>query len=188
MVTYMSDLIQKWQSGDMGAFETLFCQYEKLVFRTAYLITGSKEEADDTLQEVFLSVWKSRHTFNPTRAKFSTWLHRITINRCASKHRKKQLACLSLEGGSLDRPDMNCQELPEEMLANKWECDRLIEVLNSMDIRHRTVIVLRYFNQLSYDEIAQVAHIPLGTVKSRINQALKYMRQQLSVREGKPEL
>ena len=94
MVTEMSDLIQKWQSGDVGAFETLFNQYGKLVFRTAYLITGSKEEADDTLQEVFLSVWKSRHTFNSTRAKFSTWLRRITVNQCASQHRKKHLACL----------------------------------------------------------------------------------------------
>ena len=96
---------------------------------------------------------------------------------------KKRLACLSLEDRNIGRLDMNCQEPPEEILASKWECDRLMKGLNSMDIKHRTVVVLRYFNELSYDEIAQVANIPLGTVKSRINQALKYIRQQMSVRE-----
>ena len=81
----MPDLIENWQHGDVNAFETLYRQYEKLVFRTAYLITGSKEAAEDALQEVFASVWKSRHTYDPNKGKLTTWLHRITVNQCSKK-------------------------------------------------------------------------------------------------------
>jgi len=180
----MTNSIEKWQSGDISAFEVLFHQYEKLVFRTAYLMTGNREEAEDVLQEVFVSVWKSRHTFNPTRGKITTWLHRITVNQCARKHRKKQPVFLSLEERSPDFPDMKRQEQPEEVLVTKQEYERLIKAMNSLDSKHRSVLVLRYFNDLSYGEIAQVVGVPLGTVKSRINQALKSLREQLGIQRG----
>lgn len=183
----MTNSIEKWQSGDISAFEVLFHQYEKLVFRTAYLMTGNGEEAEDVMQEVFVSVWKSRHTFNPTKGKLTTWLHRITINQCARIHRKKQPALLSLEkvteeGFQLQAAENS--ELPDETLAKKQEYERLIKAMNSLDSKHRPVLVLRYFNDLSYDEIARVLDIPLGTVKSRINQALKSLREQLGIQRG----
>jgi len=100
----MPDLIEQWHSGDADAFEALFRQYEKLVSRTAYLITGDTEEAKDVMQEVFVSVWKWRHTFNPRKGKFTTWLHRITVNQCSKKHRKKQPVFLSRLLGSIRYP------------------------------------------------------------------------------------
>ena len=151
-------------------------------------MTGSKEEAEDILQEVFVSVWKSRHTFDPMKAKITTWLHRITVNRCAGKHRKKRLAFSSLEQRRFDVPDMNHQELPEEVLVSKWEYERLIKALDSLDRKHRPVLVLRYFNDLPYHEIAQIMGIPLGTVKSRINKALRTLREQLSVQQRESSL
>ena len=180
----MVDLIEKWQSGDMGAFEALFHQYKKLVFRTAYLLTGRREEAEDILQAVFVSVWKSRHTFNPNKGKLTTWLHRITVNHCIGGQRKKQPVFLSLEERRPHFPDMKRQEQPEEVLVSKWEYERLIKAMNSLDSKHRSVLVLRYFNDLSYGEIAQVVDIPLGTVKSRINQAFKSLREQLGIQRG----
>jgi RNA polymerase sigma-70 factor (ECF subfamily) len=66
------DLIEKWQSGDISAFESLFRQYQETAFKTAYLMVGDEEEAKDVLQEVFISVWKSRNTFNPAKGKFTT--------------------------------------------------------------------------------------------------------------------
>lgn len=184
----MANLIGKWQSGDMSAFEALFQQYQGLVFKTAYLMTGNKEEAKDVLQEVFVSVWKSRHTFNPRKGKLTTWLHRITVNQSLSRQRKRQPTFLSLEERSLDLPDMKCQELSEEALVTKWEYERLIKAVNSLDGKHRSVLVLRYFNDLSYVEIAQVVDIPLGTVKSRINQALRSLREQLGVQQGEASI
>lgn len=171
----------------MSAFEALFQQYHGLVFRTAYLMTGNREETEDILQEVFVSMWKSRHTFNPVKGRVTTWLHRITINRCAMKCRKKQPACLSLEriteeGFQLQRAENS--ELPDETLARKQEYERLMKSMNSLDSKHRPVLVLRYLNDLSYDEIARVLDIPLGTVKSRINQGIRTLRAQMGVQRG----
>jgi len=177
----MPDLIAKWQEGDTGAFEALVRQYEKLVLRTAYLITGDKESAADITQEVFVSVWKRRHTYNPQKGTITTWLYRITVNQCSKKHHRKQVELLSLEAtaekGLLAHADN--EETAEEIMISKEEYNRLMKALSSLDVKHRSVLVLRYFNDLSYQEIAQAVNIPLGTVKSRLNQALKYLRAQL---------
>ncbi len=182
----MAELSGKWQSDSIEAFEAFFQQYQGLVFKTAYLMTGSREEAEDVLQEVFMIVWKSRHTFNPMKGKLSTWLHRITVNYCISKRRKKQPALVSLEEAraeGFDLPGTKKTELPEESLVSNWEGERLIKAMNSLNSKHHSVLVLKYFNDLSYDEIAQVLGIPLGTVKSRINQAIKSLREQLSIQQ-----
>ena len=183
----MTDLVEKWQAGDISAFEALFQQYQRLVFKTAYLMSGNKEEAEDILQEVFISVWKSRHSFDPVKGKLTTWVHRITANQCVDRHRKKQSAFLSLEKAEEDGlhlPERGSSESAEDSLISKWEYERLVNAMNSLDIKHRPVLVLRYFDDLSYSEIAQVLDISLGTVKSRINHALKFLREQLSIQQG----
>lgn len=162
----------------MAAFETLFQQYKKLVFKNAYLITGAKEDAEDVLQDVFVSVWRSRRTFNPSKGNLTTWLHRITVNKCMERRRKKNLALVSLEG--VDLPETKSTD---EVLISKQEYQRLIEAMNALDTKHRAVLVLRYFNDLSYEEIASTVGIPLGTVKSRINQGLKLLRGQLDAQQ-----
>lgn len=175
----MTDLTDnRWQSGDAADFESLFRQYERLVFKTAYLITGTKEEAEDILQEVFVSVWKSRQTFDPNKAKLTTWLHKITVNKCLERRRKKKLVSVSLEG--LDLPGT---QVTDDVLVSRQEYERLLEAMNSLDAKHRVVLILRYFDDLSYEEIAQAVSVPLGTVKSRINQALKLLRAQFDVQQ-----
>lgn len=179
----MKDLTSnRWQSGDAAAFEALFREFERLVFKNAYLITGTREEAEDILQEVFVSVWRSRQTFDPNKGKVTTWLHKITVNKCLERRRKKKLPSVSLE--SLGLPETH---LSDEVLESKQEYERLIETMNSLDTKHRAVLVLRYFDDLSYEEIAQTVGVPLGTVKSRINQAFKLIRCQLNIqRREKP--
>ena len=180
----MPEPIEAWQQGDVLAFEMLFRQYEKLVFRTAFLITGNKDEAEDILQEVFISVWKSRHTYNPEKARLSTWLHRITVNRCTREKRRKQSPALSLEETGVDLPDMRNNSHPEDILINKMEYERLLKAMEALDVKHRSVLVLRYFNDMSYQEIADVLEVPLGTVKSRINHALSYLKESMSLGPG----
>jgi len=166
--------MEQWQTGDMKAFEALFREYERAVFKDAYLITGSREDAEDILQEVFTSVWRSRHTFDPNKGKLSTWLHRITVNECLKKRRKEKQRPLTLVGNDLqadkDSRDETLQQLDHENLT---------EALSTLDARHRAVLVLRYFDDLSYQEIALTLGVPLGTVKSRINHALKMLRVRL---------
>ena len=76
---------------------------------------------------------------------------------------------------------INSEDDPEQSIMNKEEYEAVINTLNTLDNKHRVVLVLRYFNELSYDEISRIARIPLGTVKSRINTALKYLREQLII-------
>jgi RNA polymerase sigma factor (sigma-70 family) len=180
----MPDLIEKWQHGDVNAFETLYRQYDKLVYRTAYLITGSKEAAEDALQEVFISVWRSRHTYDPNKGKLTTWLHRITVNQCSKKKPGKTPATLSLEEKGIDLPDMKHRSQPEEISITRMVYDRLLRAMDTLDTKHRSVLVLRYFNDLSYQEIAEALEIPLGTVKSRLNQSLKYLKEQMKPGEA----
>jgi RNA polymerase sigma-70 factor (ECF subfamily) len=179
----MADLMEALRAGDVSAFEAVFQDYRKMVFKTAYLMTGSQEEAEDVLQEVFVSVWRSRKTFNPKKGKLTTWIYRITVNQCLSRRRRRKLALLSLEEKNIDLPDIKPSEQPEEVLVTRLEYERLVKAMNALDGRHRSVLVLRYFNELSYDEIAQVIGVPLGTVKSRINQALKSLRARMSIQQ-----
>lgn len=149
-------------------------------------MTRDKEEAADILQEVFVTVWKSRHTFNPMKGKLTTWLYRITVNQWLNRKRKKQVPTLSLEkakAGGFDLEETRSLELPEELAQSRLGYERLIKVMNALDDKHRPVLVLRYFNDLAYDEIAQVLGIPLGTVKSRLNQAVKSLREQLDIQQ-----
>lgn len=177
----MADLIKRWQKGNMNAFEALFEQYKGLVFKNAVLMTGNREEAEDILQEIFMTVWNSCNSFDPGKGNFTTWLYRITVNRCIDRQRKKQQTPLSLEEQNIDLSEIGCQELPEETLIRKLEYERLINAVNQLDNKHRTVLILRYFNDLSYNEIAEVLDIPVGTAKSRIYNALRSLREKMSL-------
>jgi RNA polymerase sigma factor (sigma-70 family) len=176
--------MEKWQTGDVSAFEAFFRQYERLVFRTAYLMTGSKEVAEDALQEVFVSVWRSRHTYDPGKGKLTTWLHRITVNQCSKKKGGKTPTTVSFEEKGVDFSEMKHQFQPEDILVSKQEYDRLLRAMDKLDTRYRSVLVLRYFNDFSYQEIAEALEIPLGTVKSRLNQSLKYLKEGMTPETG----
>ena len=181
----MADLVEKWRLGDKDAFEALFHQYQGMVLKTARMMTGSGVEAEDVLQEVFVKVWKFHNSFNPEKGAIATWLHRITMNLCVDGSRKKRPVFVPLDAVELS--DMSAGIREDDRLMNEWEYRELMGTVDSLDARHRSVIVLRYFNELSYGEIAQVLDIPLGTVKSRINQALKILRERLGGKRRKEE-
>ena len=161
--------------------EVVFRNYKDMVFKTAYLILGSAEEADDALQEVFVKVHKSWDTYDPERGALSTWLRRITVNHCMSEQRRKRPHLVSLEGleeQGFDPPDTDV-ELAQELLIKREQRERIQRAISSLEGKHRAVVVLRYSDGLSYDGIAEALKIPLGTVKSRLNTAIKALREEL---------
>jgi RNA polymerase sigma-70 factor (ECF subfamily) len=170
---------EKWQTGDMEAFEALFRQHKELVLKTAMLITNNAEEAEDVLQEVFMNIWRKRHTFDNTKGKFTTWLYRITINQSINRYRRKKPVIVSIDETSCDPSSRFTQDLPEEALEINWEYKRLLEAIDLLDNNHRLVLILRYINDLSIKEIAEVLDIPVGTVKSRTHNALKALHRQM---------
>jgi RNA polymerase sigma-70 factor (ECF subfamily) len=172
------DGMERWQTDDATAFEALFRQYEGLVFRNAYFITGSRLEAEEITQDVFVSVWKARRTFNPDKGKVTTWLHRITVNKCLERQRKKKPIVIPIE--NIELPG---GEGSEDVVMNREEREQILSAMSSLDNKHRAVLVLRYFNELTYDEIALTMGIPAGTVKSRIYTAIQTLKKQLCVQK-----
>jgi len=174
----MQELINRWQAGDEDAFDELFHQYKKLVFKNAFIISGNAKEAEDILQEVFVKVWKSKHTFDGDRGSFISWLYRITVNHCISEYRKKKPPVLSLDQIGEDSVSPGSQQPVEINLGYKWEYEKLNRLVGQMDEKYRLVLILRYFNDLPNNTIAEILGIPLGTVKSRLHNALATLRKQ----------
>lgn len=175
----LTNLVCRCQAGDEEAFAALFHQYKNLIYRTAYLILDNAEEAEDVLQEAFLQVYRSLSTFQPSKGAFTTWLYRITVNCCLSRRRKPHLSVIPLDdmpSASLAGPQSSQDSLEME------EAVRL--ALRRLSKKLRAVVILRYYLELPYAEIAQVLDIPMGTVKSRLDLALKALRREL---EALPE-
>ena len=172
------DLIRRSQAGDNKAFTELFHQYKNLVYKTAYLMLGNAADAEDVLQEVFVQVYRSLSTFQPAKGAFTTWLHRITVNHCLNRRRKHRLPILALDEAP---PTSLAIRSPEARLA---EDDAIQQALGRLSEKQRAVVILRYYWDLSYAEIAQILDIPVGTVKSRLNLALRSLRQELERMEG----
>jgi RNA polymerase sigma-70 factor (ECF subfamily) len=168
-------LIERSRAGDRSAFAELFEQYKNLVYKTAYLVLNDAAEAEDALQEIFLSVHGSLGSFDPQKGAFTTWLYRVTLNYCLNHRRKQKHPSLE----SLYPPPS--VGFPGEQLANE---DAVWQTMQSLSDKLRSVVILRYYWELPYAEIAQILDLPLGTVKSRLDLALKTLRKIIEEQES----
>lgn len=168
-------IIERSQAGDERAFGELFEQYKNLVYKTAYLMLGEPQEAEDALQEVFLRVHRALRSYRPTRGAFTTWLHRITVNYCINQARKRRLRVLPI--AQVHPGHMPSQPSPEHRVDDE---DAVVRAMRGLSGKLRAVVVLRYYWDMSYGEIAETLGIPLGTVKSRLNAALYVLREELA--------
>lgn len=159
---------------DADAFESLFHRYKNLVYRVAYLILEEKDEAEDALQEVFLQVYRSYHTYNPTKGAFTTWLYRITVNHCLKRRRKQKFSPVHLDDLFSLFPSP-----PQSMNAVSADEEEVRQAVARLNDPFRVVLILRYFSELSYDEISRILEIPIGTVKSRLARAIKALQREL---------
>ena len=136
--------------------------------------------AEELVQEVFLKVWRSSGTFDPSRGSFSTWLYRVTRSVALDLYRKRahrisQVADGDPYVGSAKDPSAGPQQVADESWLS-WRVSRALEVL---DAPHREVIELAYFSGLSQSEISERTGVPLGTVKSRTASAYRSLRRNL---------
>jgi RNA polymerase sigma-70 factor, ECF subfamily len=168
------ELIRRAQAGDMQAFASLFEQYKNLVYKTAYLVLDDRNEAEDALQEVFLLVHKSLFSFDPQRGAFTTWLYRVTMNYCLNHRHKRRHPSLE------DVSPTPALDFPSAQLADE---DAMWQATHSLSEKLQAVVILRYYWDLPYAEIAQVLDVPLGTVKSRLDLALKSLRKIIEEQE-----
>jgi len=170
------ELIQRAQAGDQEAFAALFEQYKNLVYKTAYLMLGETAETEDALQEVFVQVLKSLPAFDHRKGAFTSWLYRVTLHCCLNHRRKRRPRCLPLEG-------LAAMTVSGSLGSQMVEQDSIRQAVRELSEKQRAVVILRYYSELPYAEIASILDIPLGTVKSRLDLALKTVRRSLEEEE-----
>ena len=174
---------QKWiqaaRKGDPDAFAELVRLYEKKVFALTTRLCGNPDDAAEAAQEAFLSVWQGLPSFRGDAA-FSTWLYRLTHNACTDllrregRHRAAAGPSFNDEEATVSVPDPTPS--PQERVEEKELRRQLEEGLATLSPEYRAVLVLRELHQQSYDEIARILSLDLGTVKSRISRGRRQLR------------
>jgi RNA polymerase sigma-70 factor (ECF subfamily) len=168
------DLIEQFQAGTVEAFNILVDRYSERLMHYLYGFLGDTGRSQDLLQETFLLVYRNRHSYRPI-AKFSTWLYTIAGNLARSEYRKRK--CRRMYSIQLVNRDNEEYELaiPDESFSPDRHTESTLQdkyiqkALDQVPPAFREVVVLRDIQQLSYDEIAEITGLPMGTVKSRIN-------------------
>ena len=157
------------RQGDEEAFSHLVDAYQKSVYNLCYRMLGNARDAEDAAQETFLRAYKSIHRYDPTR-KFSTWLLTIASNYCIDQYRRKKLPTFSYD--SLPVPDIPENSIGMETSVIQHEQqDKVSKLLDSLKAKDRSVVILRYWYDYSYDEIANALSLSLSAVKSRLHRA-----------------
>ena len=167
-------------AGDRTAFGQLIRDHQDRLFTTMVYVTGSTEDAKDVVQEAFLRAYTGLESFRRDSA-FYTWLYRIAFRAAVSLHRKKRPAA------SIERANEMTGEEPVAAEDSQPDCQALsrerVEMVQDaiarLDDEYRTVIVLREIDGRTYDEIADVLDIPIGTVRSRLHRGRLQLRDRL---------
>jgi RNA polymerase sigma factor (sigma-70 family) len=164
------------------ALSTLYDRYSRTVFGVGLkLLGGDRSSAEELVQEVFLKVWRSSHTFDPSRGSFSTWLYRVTRNVALDLYRKRTSRIRPVpDGDSQIAAARDPSASPEEIVDDSWLSWRMSRALEGLGAAHREVIELAYFQGLSQREISERTGVPLGTVKTRTASAMKRLRRGLA--------
>jgi RNA polymerase sigma-70 factor, ECF subfamily len=162
----------------------LYDRYSRTVFGVGLNILGERSLAEELVQEVFLKVWRSSHTFDPLRGSFSTWLYRVTRSVALDLYRKRAHRVRPVpDGDSHLATTRDSSAGPQEVVDESWLSWRVSRALEMLDAPHREVIDLAYFGGLTQREISERTGVPLGTVKTRTASAYKRLRNELSVQD-----
>lgn len=175
-------LIRRAQRGDADAFEQLLLEHQKNVYNLCYRMAGNPDDAMDLSQETFLRAWRCLDQYQFASA-FSTWLYRLCSNICIDflrKRRRQQTVPLTFEDADGEEqtyavPD--AQPLPEEQVELKLTHETLAAAMAQLLPEHRAVLQLRVVNEMSYEQIADVLDIQIGTVKSRLSRARNQLKK-----------
>ena len=169
--------------GNMVAFDLLVDRYYDRIYGYLYRFLKDSDMAEDLLQETFLRVWRKRAEFRNI-ASFSTWIYTIAGNLARSEwRRRKRWRMLRL--GPSDNEDEPEYELPDEgaipdrVVENRMAAAELLEEVARLPERYRQVVILRDIQEMSYEEIAGIVQVPVGTVKSRLNRGRLILQEKL---------
>ena len=186
-------LVQSAIDGNEKAYSMLLSRYRNSVFHAMYKMVNNRDDADDLTIEAFGKAFRKLPTYAPNYA-FSTWLFKIAINNCIDHIRKKRLLTLSMDDTIMDSDReyshniRDYQPDPEQMMMHDQKLSHVRRLVENMNVKYRTMIELRYYEELSYEEIAQELGLPLGTVKAQLFRAKEILSQQLQSKTSRAYL
>lgn len=178
-------LIRLFLSGDAGAFDRLVVRHQDRVFNLCFRFLGDVHEADDLAQDVFIKAFTALHAFRFESA-FSTWLYRIAVNTCRNRIKslayrfKKTAHSLHSEKGNIHGALSDESASPGAALERKERSRRVQQAVDALPGDKKTVLILRDFEGLTYEEIAALTGLKPGTVKSRLARARQQLRETLA--------
>ncbi len=184
-----TNLIRRAQAGDQEAFGLLVERHQRFAYNLALRVVGSSQDAEDLAQEAFVRAWLAIRNFR-LEAQFSTWLFRIVTNLCYNRlpGLRRELAELG-QDSLADLPDEPAPDLDPAAGLEAGELRRYLHRrIDELPEGYRLLIVLRYQQGLSYEEIAQAVSLPLGTVKTGLFRARERLRQALQAHEPQETL
>ena len=181
----MSDeeLVKKVKNGDVDAFEQIITKYEKKIFGLIYNMLRNENEIEDVAQEVFIKVYKNLDKFHGDSSLY-TWIYKIATNLCLDQIKKRKEVIyidekLQLDDGEVEFQIPSDEKLQDEIYEQKELKQKLESCIDKLPEKQKAMIVLRDIKGLSYDEIAEILDLKLGTVKSQINRARLKLKELL---------
>lgn len=171
------ELVERHRCGDAQAFDEVYERFEDMVFNLALRLSGNREEAADLTQEIFLRVFRHLGKFGG-RSTLKTWIFRIAINHCRDRlsHRRVPIQPIAEEAEQWALAYADPSRGPEELAVAADEGRRVSRCLACLSQPFREAVVLRDLEGLSYEEIAEVLGIRIGTVRSRIARGREQLR------------
>jgi len=181
------ELISRARGGDPKAFATLVEQHQQFVYNLALRVMGDEQEAEDMAQEAFVRAWMALPNFRG-QSSFATWMYRIVINLCYNRlpGLRRELANL----GEATLEEMTGESIPFADPAESLEVQErrtfLHGQIDSLPPQYRLLIGLRYQQEMSYEQIASLVNLPLGTVKTGLFRAKAQLREAMRIFEEEP--
>jgi RNA polymerase sigma-70 factor (ECF subfamily) len=172
--------VARVSAGDSHAFRVLVARHADRTLATAWRVSGSRADAEDLVQEAFLRVWRSAASFRPEKAKFTTWLHRLTLNLGVDRWRRRR-PTVELEAAN-DVADPSPDALA---LAEQTEDSAAVaKALALLPERQRMALTLCYYEGLSNAEAAEALGVPVGALEALLVRARRKLRGLLETRMG----
>ncbi len=184
MLSNLTDekLVELSVSGDPDAFAEIVARWERKMFALCFGMLGREDEARDALQNTFIAAYRNLANFRG-ESKVSSWLHRIAVNQCLSVRRKIKTRAEDLldeDAGDADRYFIApADSLPSDSTEKAERLGIVRQAVVSLPPELRQVIVMKEFEEMTFQEIANALELPLSTVKSRLYTALKQLRMKL---------
>lgn len=173
-------LIEHALEGDDASFGHLVSKYQDRLFNTLFHSLGCREEAEDVAQEAFVAAFVKLSTFKQNSA-FYTWLYRIAFNTAISRRRKKRpKTSVDSQKELTGAEPIDPSDSPDGALERTERVAQVQTALSQLGDEQRSILVLREMDDCSYEQIADILEIPVGTVRSRLHRARAQLREELT--------